>query len=695
MLAILLPTVLFGAVAQYRYNQVWAEQQDRLDRLTRIVTEHALKLFDTNRVMLDRMEDLVAGKSDAEIRAHQSDYAKRLRGMVARLPQVQSVWILDARGHPLLTNRYDPAPATLDLSDRESFRYHAGGGHSTFITGALIGKLTRDEFFDLTRRRDTASGAFAGTVQISLYPKYLDEFYRELADADRNVAISIMRDDGALIARWPHVSIGARLTRRSSLRALMGDGKTAGITRLTSTLDGVPRMVAFRKVGDYPVFAAAGIAEDAVRGIWLREISLLASFVFPVVAGLALFGWLALRRTRDQLQLANHLIGESEKRQRVEQALLQAQKTEALGHLTGGVAHDFNNLLMVVGMNAHLLKLANPALKDDARIKAIERATAHGTKLTRQLLSFTRHQPLMPATIRLQDALPPIIELCAPMLGRAVDPVLDIAPDTPPITVDTAEFELALINLAVNARHAMPEPGTLTVRTRRVVGESSTIEVDISVSDTGCGIAPEHLPRVLEPFYTTRPAGQGTGLGLAQVSAMCARAGGRVSIASTLGRGTTVTMRLPAANAPPTTARGGEDVTDMLLSLRVLLVEDNDEIATATTLALHAGDCTVHRCARADEAMEWLGKHREAVDIVLSDVSMPGSIDGIGLVRHVKDRYPALPIALMTGYAQHIAEAERLGVPVLPKPFGLPALRELLARVHGGATGQTAAPTTE
>jgi signal transduction histidine kinase len=549
-----------------------------------------------------------------------------------------------------------------------------------FVTGPLVGKKTREVFFDMTERRDGPAGGFAGTVQVSVYPGYLIDFYREVAASELDTAIALVRNDGVVIARWPDAGVGARLQPSSSLLREMRARKTSGSIMLTSTVDNVDRLVSYRKVGNYPLYVTTGIRRSAIVAAWARETSWLALFTILGSAALGGAGLLALRKTRRELQLANRLYAESVQRKQVEHALLHAQKMEALGHLTGGVAHDFNNLLMVIGMNAQLLKQSWPALANNARLEAIQRSVSGGAKLTRQLLSFSRRQPLLPATIDLQAELPAIAELCAPVLGKTISMSVQVAPGTPALSIDRAELELSLINLAINARHAMPGGGRFEVLAGPLA-HCADAELEIAVRDNGCGIAPDILARVAEPFFSTRPNGEGTGLGLAQVSTMCQRAGGSMVIDSTLGEGTTVHLRFPAARVAELVQQD-EAPAPATFAMRLLLVEDHNEIAAATQLALESLGCSVQRCASADEALAVL-RTGTLPDAVLSDIMMPGTMDGIGLARHLREHHPDLPLALMTGYAERLADAESLNIRVLPKPFDVQGLRHLLAYLAG------------
>jgi signal transduction histidine kinase/ActR/RegA family two-component response regulator len=674
----LLPVLLLVLFAFRDYAEVLDEKTKATQRTAHILSEHAAKLFDTSDLVLQRLDE-IAAHPDAEIHANEAVLHDKARRFVEHLPQVQSVWVVDAQGHPLLTNRYMPAPVDLDLSDRPSFIAHRAGNNGIYVTGALLGKKTGELFFDVSRSRLDANGRFNGTVQVSLYPSYLQDFYREVAEAEKDLAVTMMSVEGKMIARWPEViSQPGSQVRGPGLRALAA-GYTTATVRGVSSIDNTERLISLRRIGSYPVAVSASVRISAIWAAWAND--MLWPGVLTACASLALgiAGTVAIRRTRRELHLANLLYEESLQRKQVEHALLHAQKMEALGHLTGGVAHDFNNLLMVIGMNAHLLKSTVPGLGGNPRLDAIQRSVSNGAKLTRQLLSFSRRQPLVLATIDLQAELMGIIELCAPVLGKTVEMSVQVAADTPALTIDRAELELSLINLAINARRAMPDGGRFEVTARPLPAG----QLEIAVRDSGCGIAPDILPRVTEPFFSTRPSGEGTGLGLSQVNTMCQRAGGSVQIESEVGQGTTIRLRFPAAI---TRADEAVDVplAERSYAMRLLLVEDNPEIAAATQLALESFGCTVQRCGNADEARAWLERAVQLPDAVLSDISMPGSIDGIGFARYLREHYPELPVALMTGYAERLDDAEALQLRVLPKPFDVAALRAVLAYLAAG-----------
>ncbi|GAB3456228.1 hybrid sensor histidine kinase/response regulator [Massilia terrae] len=668
-----LPLLLFALTASLHYSEVWEEATTATQRTSRILSEHALKLFDTSEVLLQQLDHLVAGSSDADIAARQELQAQTAR-LVAGLPQVNSVGVVDARGHPLLTSLGFPAPGRVDLSDRDFFVALRDGYPGVYVSGALIGKHSGEPFFSLAHARRKPDGSFGGIVQVSLDPQYLDAFYREVATSEDDMAVTMLSEEGSLIARFPHAAAGAKLAPSRPVREALAKDSGSATLVLTSQVDKQLRLITFRKVGGYPVQVAASVRVPAILAGWARDLLWSAVLTVCASAGLGMFGWFALRKTRRELELANCLYEESQQRKQIEHALLHAQKLEALGHLTGGVAHDFNNLLMVIGMNAQLIGRTVDGMREHPRLEAITRSVSNGAKLTRQMLSFSRRQPLLPATLDLARELDAMVELCAPVLGKTVEITVDVAEGTPPLLIDRAELELSLINLAINARHAMPDGGAFVVRARPLPDR----QLEIVVRDNGCGIPPDILPHVTEPFFSTRPQGEGTGLGLSQVNTMCQRAGGVLRIDSRLGAGTTVHLRFPAA-AGVAGVVVDEPQAERSFPLRMLLVEDNNEIAAAAQLVLESLGCSVRRCATAEEAAALLEHADPLPQAVLSDITMPGSMDGIALARHLRARYPHLPVALMTGYAERLHDAEALHLRVLPKPFDEHTLKEVLA----------------
>jgi two-component system NtrC family sensor kinase len=378
------------------------------------------------------------------------------------------------------------------------------------------------------------------------------------------------------------------------------------------------------------------------------------------------------------------LVRDTTEQRRMEEALHQAQRLEAIAQMTGGVAHDFNNLLMVIGGNLELLKQqrANP----ERVIGAIERAIARGQSLTRQLLSFSRQQALQPKVLDLHAHTPKLIDLLRPSLRGDIEIVTDVAQDAWPVKVDPGEFELALLNIAVNARDAMPRGGRLSISIRNErlhagPGGLSGDFVRIAVIDTGTGIPTDVVDKVFEPFFTTKEVGKGTGLGLSQVYGFATQSGGAAMIDSEVGKGTTVTVLLPRSTTPllPACLEAAAQAPRRTTGT-ILLVEDNEEVAEVSTALLKDLGCRVEHARTARQASEMLSDG-EMFDLILTDIIMPGGMNGLDLARAVRQRFPRLPVLLTTGYSAAAQEAAAEGFTILPKPYQRQALESAVRAI--------------
>jgi signal transduction histidine kinase/ActR/RegA family two-component response regulator len=396
-------------------------------------------------------------------------------------------------------------------------------------------------------------------------------------------------------------------------------------------------------------------------------------------------------RTAELEEANRRLLAEMQQRQHAERALLQAQKMEAIGQLTGGIAHDFNNLLMVLSGGLDMLERANDPARRDRLIQGMRQAATRGEALTRQLLAFSRRMALMPGPVHLHALIEAMRILVTGALREDIRIEISIPEDLWPVLADAAQLELTVLNLAVNARDAMPHGGTLTIEASNARIEETSEEwpsgdfVQIEVRDTGSGIPPEILDRVFDPFFTTKEVGKGTGLGLSQVYGFTKQSGGRVSIVSRPGEGTSVILHLPRAVAPlavegspPPPAREVAWRADRKST--VLLVEDNDEVAELTSEMLQGLGFRARRVASAAAALRLL-EEGAAIDLVLSDIVMPG-MSGVELATELRRRHPDLPVILMTGYSEAINDGTAFeGFKLLTKPYRIETLEAALNAV--------------
>jgi PAS domain S-box-containing protein len=385
-------------------------------------------------------------------------------------------------------------------------------------------------------------------------------------------------------------------------------------------------------------------------------------------------------RTGDLSAALDRLQSEVGERLKAEEALRQAQKMEAVGQLTGGIAHDFNNLLTPImgGLELIAQRVDEPRLKRIAET-ALE-STRRGAKLTGQLLAFSRIQRISMAPVAVNSVIDAMQRLLRHTIGGAVTVETRLDPGAGHGICDANQLENAILNLAINARDAMPEGGVLTISTGRVRLEAEPDHqagefVRITVADTGHGMPPDVLARATEPFYSTKPLGKGTGLGLAQVYGIAQQAGGTLRMESEEGKGTSVHILLPAtglpaAAEPDAAPESSPAAQGAAAGARVLVVDDDDDVRAFLAESLEGLGCTVVSAASGAEGLQAMGEWRP--DLTLMDYAMPG-MNGADAARAARLIHPGLPIVFVTGYAESERLESALGgeVPVLRKPFTL------------------------
>lgn len=371
-------------------------------------------------------------------------------------------------------------------------------------------------------------------------------------------------------------------------------------------------------------------------------------------------------------------------RRRAEQQLIQAQKMEAVGQLTGGIAHDFNNMLtVVIGNLDSLARALKGTGRNFDRAQMALTGALSCAELTRRMLAFARRQPLQPSAVNLGEVSRNIAKLLGRTLGERIQIDVRMADDLWNVLADPAQIESSLINLAVNARDAMPDGGTLTIEARNVSGsaqrEADLLEGDfvlLCVSDTGAGMAPEVLERALEPFFTTKRMGHGTGLGLSMVYGFVKQSGGHFKIVSTPGQGTSVRLYLPRTEADATAAAAGEDLPISGRDRTILLVEDDAGVRAVTAAMLKELQFNVIEADNGARALDIVQRESD-IDLLFTDIVMPGGMNGFELGRLARERRPQLPVLYATGYAASYAAPEN-GADMLAKPYREADLRSKL-----------------
>ena len=562
----------------------------------------------------------------------------------------------------LRCGRRETATVALILSAFAIWGVAAGSGpfiQPTFNASLLL----LASFIAATTLPSLALGAAVISRERALVRSEQD--YRRLVDSVRDYAIFMLDPEGR-VTTW---NVGAERIKKYSPDAILGRHFRCFYTEEDRAAKAPERALA----------AAAETGRFETEGWRIRQDGsrFLASVVISAIRDEhgGLLGFTKVTRDITERREAQTALEQTREK------LHQAQKLEALGRLTGGIAHDFNNLLMAISGGVNLLAKGKPerreAVLDDMR-HAVDRAAG----LTRRLLAFARRETLRPQIVDVAARLAAMRVLLKRSLGAEFDVDFRLQPDLWPIDVDPGQFEMAILNLAINARDAMPAGGVLTISAENAPGASPSIAagdaVRIGVRDTGSGMTPEVQARAFEPFYSTKGPGRGTGLGLSQVHGFAEQSGGSVAIESSPERGTAIILLLPRARglgAAPSPAQREPDATPGAGS--ILMVEDDDRVATVVCEMIEDLGYRVTRVANASQALAALEEEAGRFDLVFSDIAMPGGMNGIQLAAAIRDRRPTLPVLLTTGYS---SPAEYTSEPfsVLQKPYGVKELSDAL-----------------
>jgi two-component system, NtrC family, sensor kinase len=556
-LAVPLSLLTIAAWQSFRLEQREAAQRVNIEAGE--LHEHVLSAMQTYALILTWIDDRIHGLDWDRI--ERDDELHRFLSNLETLPQISAVLLIDPNGRIRASGRRFPAGAG-DASDRNSFIAQRDGAAGIFIGREHVDRLTRLSDFDISRRRSAPGEGFDGVIVISARPEYFTDFFSTIS-RDEKASALLFREDGSVLVRYPPIFAALVFSSDRPVMRAIATAPDRGTFWGGGATDGVERLFSYQRVGEYPLYVAFGIPRQGVLALWWANLVDYLLFAVPASLGLLCVTLFAVRQLQQQRvatwrwrATARRLNREMHRRMEVEGDLYQAQKMEALGQLTGGVAHDFNNLLTVLQGCLEMLSGRQIEQTLQARVEMALATVERAEKLTSQLLAFARRRPLTVARLDLSDLLPQMAELLARTVGSAVRVETDFAPGLWPVDADATQLELALINLAINSRDAMPEGGVLRVRTfnaslpdpaSRDQPDPPADFVGLEISDTGAGMPPEILARAFEPFFTSKEPGKGTGLGLSMVYGFARQSGGSASIRSEVGHGTAVTLLLPRA----------------------------------------------------------------------------------------------------------------------------------------------------
>jgi len=688
---LLIGTVVFWTLAWSGYRDALIDADRKLERAVGLMRQHALSTFEVNDVLAGRIRDMLAldgdlsgvDPLDRERRVH-----ARLKEVAAATPQVQSIGVWNSDGRPLASTQFFPVPPQLNGNEKDYFEAQKQPGIGLFLSGPVTERYHHDPYFLVSRRREARDGRFLGVVVIGLSTQSFNDYYREIVARSEPMALTLARPDGHVLTRSPDAASSGSSLQFDRRLADMLRGES-GLPRTRRDAAGEEWLWTVRKVGGLPLYVDASMRRVDALAPWKNDLWLSGLTVLCLTLALGSSLFFALHRAQRNARALQYWHQEILRRTAAEDALRQAQKLEAIGQLTGGVAHDFNNLLMVVNTNLHILKLKAGSAPFEREIAAIGRAVTNGQSLTRQLMAFSRRQALQVEIIDLDERMPAICDLLKHSLRPGISLKCHVVPHTWPVKIDVSELELALLNLVVNARDAMPEGGAINLHIGNVKLDASVNAVDaltgefvgVRVQDTGHGVPADLIGRVFEPFFTTKEVGKGTGLGLSQVYGFAKQSGGTAMIASQPGQGTTLTLFLPRAGMP---MRLPHD------SLGVILVADaSPAVGDSITALLEQLGYSAQLKQDAMEVLEAL-TGSGPYDLLLIDVALTGGMSGFELVRVVRGRFPALPVILTTGFGASDPRVLEEGLPVLAKPFDMKALTNTLQARLGRANTRTA-----
>jgi signal transduction histidine kinase/CheY-like chemotaxis protein len=690
-----LPLALFAVTAWNERERTLQVAERTAERTVVALHEHTLKVLETHELILGGVDHQIRGRSWSEIEQDEELWNTLIR-VGRRFESVTAINLVDSAGRVRMTTTVYPAPLTM-AADLDGYQAQRDGAAGTYIG---VRDTDGGRLITLSQRRSTVDEGFDGIIHIAVPVSLFTTFWEQFTPTVAHV-VPLVRADGLVIARYPapdnpdYLDVSGPFLSRALVQP-------RGTYTAHSLVDGVERLNVYAQIRDYPLFISFSIETRAILAQWREGLILYGLYAVLAAAALAGGAGVAMRRYQAQLaavqrwqDTADQLASEMARRESIEASLRQSQKMESIGQLTGGIAHDFNNLLMVVIGNLELIGKRLPP--DDARLtRLVENAlegARRGTALTQRLLAYARRQDLKPEAVGIPELVQGMRDLLERSLGPQVRIETRFESEIPKVLVDANQLELAILNLAVNARDAMPDGGVLTIEVeKQSIREGADVSpgdyVAMRLTDTGSGMDEETLRHAIEPFFSTKDPGQGTGLGLSMVHGLAAQSNGQFSLRSKPGQGTTAEILLPVATTeagsgsrPPQSAP--VDRRTNTKRLTVLLVDDDLLVLMGTRAMLEDLGHDPIEATSGQEALEILDSHSN-IDVVVTDQAMPG-MTGLQLADAIRVQRPELPIVLVSGYAEVPDSVANTITARLNKPFLQEELSVILnSAIEGG-----------
>ena len=672
--SIVIPVAIFSYAGWINYQNALTRADEELAGSLNILSQHASGIFQSVDLTFAAVDAIVGDLTDEQIKASDQALHQQLGKLEKSVKAIDAILVADRNGHTIVSSAVFPIPTGLDVADRDYFQAQVERDAGTYVSAALRSRVRQEDFFGVSRRRSVRDGQFNGIIMISITPKVFAEFYRQLA-GDTAASFTLSKSDGAILARYPMPAGDVTHFRPDSGFMLsVVDHPEGGFVTTSYSVDDLQRRFAYLKLGYADLYLSDGLPIDSILYGWMRTMA--SHLVFGIPATLVLFTLvlLAMRGTRA-------LYAEAERRDMAEQALRQSQKMEAVGQLTGGVAHDFNNLLTIIIGNLGIAKRGVVEARAERALNNALVGAERAAQLTQRLLAFSRRQPLNPRVLDINKLIVAISDLLTRTLGENIELETISGAGLWNVEVDASEMESTLLNLALNARDAMPTGGKLTIETSNAYLDDEYCRehegilpgqyILVAITDSGAGMSAETIDRAFEPFFTTKEAGKGTGLGLSQVYGFMKQSGGHVKIYSEPGEGTTIKLYLPRREGNELVISGDDDLnSERGGGETILIVEDDDGVRQYASEILRDLNYQIIEAKDSATALRLLDADKK-FDLLLTDVVLPGK-NGRELANEVERRRPGTKIIFMTGYSRNaIVHHGRLdpGIELIPKPL--------------------------
>ena len=685
--ALLVPVFIFAAAAWKDRSAILENAEKDGVKIVALFREQTDNLFSGHEIILDLAVERARGR-DWEAIQSAPDLLRELEVIDRRLDGASEILLVDATGIVRATTVHKQPSEPPPAFDRRCFVSLSKNELQSCVGMPQPDASSEHNLFSLSQRLER-DGAFDGIAQVAISADYLVGLWASSMPSAADI-VTMYRSDGMILAQSGSQSpIGPRLPDLGKTLIDKIGKNDSGIIRTPLFADGADLITIYTKVAARPVYIGLSLNKDAVLGLWYANLAVYGLVAASAAVAIAVAFGAALRRAQSERLAVDRWQSEVEERLKTQEQLHQSQKMEGLGKLTGGISHDFNNLLTVITGN---IDLARRAALDSRTEKFLQNASKAGESaviLTQRLLSFARQQVLQPRSVDLSHLVEGLDHLLLRTLGPDVRLKISGTPGLWPALVDPNQIEMIILNLAINARDAMPKGGTLSITvSNKEFGPDAPRElapgqyVVLAVCDTGTGMDAAVLARATEPFFSTKEVGKGTGLGLSMMQSVVTQSGGTSRLRSQPGCGTQIELWLPRAPTPPEETEISK-VQDVQQDSGVILVCDDDP--AVLEFVCDVLDAKGYQSLPATGGRLAISKlnQNDLICLLVVDLTMP-EMNGPGVIHEVRATHPQLPILLMTGNADpESIQADLPEIPILRKPFSQEQLTSRVAEVLG------------